>query len=219
VIILKKVKFLIITCLTIALLSFGVVAFANGGTSTGSVNISQKIVTGKFIALEDKNSKIKVSLEAGNETYVLDKSAWVLRDKEKAVLESLKSGDKLEFVFNISNKVAFIKAYSEAFVKAEAAALLATPAPTLAPTTIVIPEPSPTAVPKVVKPIHKVKAVDQAVAGLQDDKDKKDCDGKIDGKDDSKNDSNDDSMDDKDLKDHADKGNDDHQGKDNKHHK
>ncbi|QGQ93845.1 hypothetical protein EHS13_02445 [Paenibacillus psychroresistens] len=206
----KKVKLLFITCLTIALLSFGVVAFANGGTSTDSVNISHKIVTGKFIALEEENTKVKVSLEAGTELYPLDKTILVLRDKEKAVLANLKVGDKLEFAFNSSNKVAFIKAYSEAFLKAEAAALLATPAPTLAPTATVKPTPSPTDAPKVVKPIHKVKAVDPAIAALKDDKDKKDCDGKFDGKNDGK--------DNKNSKNHANKENDHRQDKDNKHH-
>jgi hypothetical protein len=167
VIIMKKVKYLIITCLSIALLSYGVVAFANGGTSADSVNISHKAETGKFIALE--NGKIKVSLEDGIETYPLDKSTWVLRDKKKAAIENLMSGDKLEFVFNSSNKVAYIKAYSEVYLKAEAeAAILSaspTPTPTLAPTAaiaVVNPEPSPTVA-------SKVKEDNQTVAEEQED--------------------------------------------------
>jgi Cu/Ag efflux protein CusF len=201
----KKVKYLIITCLSIVLLSYGVIAFANGGTSADSDNILREAVTGKFIALEDGNRKIKVSLEAGIKTYPLDKSTWVLRDKEKATLENLKSGDKIEFVFNSSNKVAYIKAYSEVYLKAEAAALSASPIPTLAPIATVKPEPSPTATPKVNKPIIKVNDDNQAIAAKQEDKNEVDCDDKHDSKD-------------NDNEDHDGKGNDHHDGKDNKHH-
>jgi hypothetical protein len=183
VIILKKVKYFIITCLSIALLSYGVVAFANGGTSADSVNISHEALTGKFIALEDGNSKIKVSLVAGVETYPLDKSIWVLRDKKKATLVNLKSGDKLEFIFNSSNKVAYIKAYSEEYLKAVVAALSASPTPTLAPIATIILEPSPTTAPKVKKAHIKVKVANQAVAAIKEDKNKVNCDDKHDGKD------------------------------------
>jgi Cu/Ag efflux protein CusF len=173
----KKVKYLMVTCLTIALLSFGVVAFANGGTSANSDNIKHEAVVGKFVALENKNSKIKVSLVSGTETYSLEKTAWVLRDKQKAALENLQIGDKLEFVFNSNNKVAYIKAYSEVYLKAQAAALLATPAPTLAPIATV--NPTPTATPSPTATPNTIKSINNA---LEDDKDKADDDGKFDDK-------------------------------------
>jgi hypothetical protein len=197
----KKVKYLIITCLSIALLSFGVIAFANGGTNANSDKLLHDVVTGKFVALEDGNSKIKVNLGTAIETYPLDDSIWILRDKEKAVLASLKLGDKLEMVWNSSNKVAYIKAFSEEYVKAATAVASAspTPTPTLAPTATVKPEPSPKATPKV-----KVKDDNQATAAQKDNDNKIDYD--------------DDQHDGDDNDHHDDKGNDHHEGKDNDHH-
>ena len=187
----KKIKYLIITCLSIAILSYGVVAFANGGTKADSDNIKHDIITGTFVDLEDENSKIKVKLDNGVETYPLVQTIWILRDKNKAVLENLKSGDKLELVLDSSNKVAYIKAYSEAYLKAEAAIVSASPSPTAT----VKPEPSPTAIPRVNKPITKVKAENQVVAEEKELKSKIDYDGQHQGKDDNH-----------------------HEGKDNKHH-
>jgi hypothetical protein len=116
------------------LLSFGVIAFANGGTSANSDTIMHDAITGKFVALEDENSKIKVDLGTAIETYPLADSIWVLRDHQKATLENLKLGDKLEMVWNSSNQVAYIKAYSEEYLKAEAvkvsaASITASPTP------------------------------------------------------------------------------------------
>ncbi len=187
----NKMKYLIVTCLAIALLSYGVIAFANSGTSADSDNIVHVTVSGQFIALQNENSKIKVNVDAVVKAYPLDDAIWILRDHKKAALDSLKSGDKIEFILNSNNKVAYIKAYSEAYLLAEAAALLATPAPTaspaptLAPAATVKPVPSPTAAPKLIKPDKKVKSAK-----------------KFDGKDD---------------KDHDFKRNDDRDGKSNKH--
>jgi hypothetical protein len=170
VVIMKKVKYLIITCLSIAILSYGVIAFANGGTSVESKDLSHGDVTGNFVAMIDGNSTIKLDLENGIATYPLDKSIWVFRDQKKTVLENLKPGDKIELILNSSKKVAYIKAFSEVYLKAEAAASpiptatataeptpTITPEPTVAPTPTVKPEPSPAVTPQENKRIIIVK--------------------------------------------------------------
>jgi Cu/Ag efflux protein CusF len=159
--ILKKIKYLIITCLSIAILSYGVIAFANGGTNDDSKVLSHGDVTGKFVSMIEGNSKITLNLGESVESYPLDRSIWVFRDQKKTVLESLKSGDKIELILNSSEKVTYIKAFSEAYSTAEAATVLATPTPTptptatptMEPTPTVKPEPSPTAAPNEIKQI------------------------------------------------------------------
>jgi hypothetical protein len=155
----KKVKYLIITCLSVAILSYGVIAFANGGTSVDSKNLSHGDVTGIYVAMIDGNSTIKLTLENGTASYPLEKSFWVFRDQKKTALENLKSGDKIELILSSTKKVAYIKAFSEVYLKAEAAATVSasptatataeptpnvTPKPTAAPTPTMKPEPSPT---------------------------------------------------------------------------
>jgi TusA-related sulfurtransferase len=140
----KKLKYLIITCLSFAILSYGVIAFANGGTSTASKDLSHGDVSGKFIVLVEGKSKIKVNIGTGVETYPLDKSIWVFRDQKKTALENLKSGDKLELILNSSKKVTYIKAFSEVFLKAEVTIVSVSPTPT----TTITAEPTPSATPE-----------------------------------------------------------------------
>jgi Cu/Ag efflux protein CusF len=141
----KKVKYFIVACLSIALLSYGVIAFANGGTSADSKEISHGDVTGKFVSMIDGNRTIKLELENGVNTYTLDGSVWIFRDQKKTTLENLKTGDKIELILNPNQKVAYIKAYSKVYLKAAAVTVSAsTPIPTAVPTV----EPTPTATPK-----------------------------------------------------------------------
>jgi hypothetical protein len=167
VIILKKIKYLIITCLSIAMLSYGVIAFANGGTNADSKVLSQGDVTGSFVSMVEGDSKIKLNLVSGVETYPLDKSIWVFLDQKKTALVNLKSGDKIVLILNSSKKVTYIKAFSEAYLKAKVAIVLATPtpSPTLTPT------PTPTAAPTEIKKITLVKEDKQAVVEKKELKD------------------------------------------------
>jgi hypothetical protein len=185
----KKIKYLIITCLSVAILSYGVIAFANGGTSVDSKNLSHGDVTGKFVAMVDGNSTIKLDLENGMASYPLDKSFWVFRDQKKTALENLKSGDKIELILNSTKKVAYIKAFSEVYLKAEAAAVSAsptptamvtakptptiTPEPTLAPTPTIKTVPIPTVTPNVNKRIIIVNEDGRAVMEKKEHKNKK----------------------------------------------
>jgi hypothetical protein len=179
----KKLKHLIILCLSIALLSYGVIAFANGGSSTDSQQLSHGDVTGKFVAMVEGNTKIKLDVENGVETYPLDKSFWVFRDQKKTALENLKSGDTVELILNTNKNVAYIKAFSVVYLKEVAAAVstsptpaptpTVTPEPTAAPTPRTTPEPSPTVTPDPNKRFILVNEDNREVKEKKEDKHKK----------------------------------------------
>jgi hypothetical protein len=202
----KKLKYLIITCLSFAILSYGVIAFANGGTSTVSKDISHGDVSGKFIDMVEGNSKIKVNIGNGVETYPLDKSIWVFRDQKKTALENLKSGDKLDLILNSSKKVTYIKAFSEVYLKAEVTIASVSPAPT--PIATITTEPTPTASPEPSPSItaNENKQIIIAKDDVNDDQDN------LGNEDNNSNDDNNINDDNNSNNDHDDKNKQDHEG-------
>jgi hypothetical protein len=204
----KKLKYLIITCLSFALLSYGVIAFANGGTSTVSKDISHGDVTGKFIAMVEGKSKIKVNSGNGVETYPLDKSIWVFRDQKKTALEDIKSGDKIELILNSNKKVTYIKAFSAVYLKAEVTIVSVSPTPTATITAVPTPTATPDQSPSITSNENKrnviVKEDSRVDVKIEEQKHGDDNNGD--------NDDNDDHDDNNDGNDHDDKNKQDHEG-------
>jgi hypothetical protein len=121
----KKWMYLMIVGISITLIGYSVMAFANG--TTGSTT---KEVKGSFIALEGQSS-IQLNTQEGTETIPLAKSVWVYRDQKKAVLTDLKPKDQLDLILNTKMQAAYIKASSQASVEQSTEQ---TPAPSAAPT-------------------------------------------------------------------------------------
>jgi outer membrane biosynthesis protein TonB len=132
----KKWMYLVIACLSITLIGYSVMAYANETPANAS-----KEVKGIFVAL-DGQSNIQIQTTKGTETIALAKSVWVYRNQQKANLTDLKAKDQLELILNGKLQAAYIKANSQ---DTPSAAPSPKPEPTMAvsPT----PEPSATATP------------------------------------------------------------------------
>src|SRR6478752_5728602 len=102
----KKWMYLIIACLSITLIGYSVMAYANETPVNGS-----KEVKGIFVALDNQNN-IQIQTTNGTETIVLAKSVWVYRNQQKANLKDLKAKDQLVLILNAKLQAAYIKANS-----------------------------------------------------------------------------------------------------------
>jgi type IV secretory pathway VirJ component len=129
----KKWMYLVIACLSITLIGYSVMAYANETpASTGNE------VKGIFVALQGQDN-IQIQTTNGTETVALAKSVWVYRNQQKAKLTDLKAKDQLELILNGKRQAAYIKANSM-----DAAASV-TPSPTPEPTIAATPTPNPVA--------------------------------------------------------------------------
>jgi hypothetical protein len=131
----KKWMYLVIACLSITLIGYSVMAYANETPANAS-----KEVKGIFVALDGQNN-IQVQTTNGTETIALAKSVWVYRNQQKANLTDLKAKDQLDLILNGKLQAAYIKA------KSPDAAASAAPSPTPEPTMAASPIPAPTATP------------------------------------------------------------------------
>jgi hypothetical protein len=129
----KKWMYLIIACLSITLIGYSVMAYANETPANGS-----KEVKGIFVALDSQNN-IQIQTTTGTETIALAKSVWVYRNQQKANLKDLKAKDQLVLILNGKLQAAYIKANSPD------AAASAGPSPTPEPTMAASPTPEPSA--------------------------------------------------------------------------
>jgi hypothetical protein len=127
----KKWMYLVIACLSITLIGYSVMAYANE-TPASTANE----VKGIFVALEGQDN-IQIQTTNGTETVALAKSVWVYRNQQKAKLTDLKAKDQLELILNGKRQAAYIKANSM-----DAAASV-TPSPTPEPTIAATPTPNP----------------------------------------------------------------------------
>jgi hypothetical protein len=129
----KKWMYLIIACLSITLIGYSVMAYANETPANGS-----KEVKGIFVALDSQNN-IQIQTTSGTETIALAKSVWVYRNQQKANLKELKAKDQLVLILNAKLQAAYVKANSPD------AAASAAPSPTPEPTMAASPTPEPSA--------------------------------------------------------------------------
>jgi hypothetical protein len=154
----KKWMYLVIACLSITLIGYSVMAYANETPANAS-----KEVNGFFVALEGQ-SNIQIQTTNGIETIELAKSVWVYRNQQKANLTDLKAKDQLELILNGKLQAAYIKAKS---LDAAATAPSPTPEPTMgvSPT----PEPAATATPTPEATVTQVPASTKQASSKQDD--------------------------------------------------
>jgi hypothetical protein len=133
----KKWMYLVIACLSITLIGYSVMAYANETPANAS-----KEVKGIFVALDGQNN-IQIQTTKGTETIALAKSVWIYRNQQKANLTDLKVKDQLELILNGKLQAAYIKANS--LDAAASAAPSPTPEPSMAASST--PEPVATATP------------------------------------------------------------------------
>jgi hypothetical protein len=155
----KKWMYLLIACLSITLIGYSVMAYANETPANAS-----KEVNGIFAAL-DGQSNIQIQTTNGTETIALAKSVWVYRNQQKANLTDLKAKDQLELILNGKLQAAYIKAKSLDAAASTAPSL--TPEPTIAvsPT----PEPAARATPTPEATATQVPATPKQASSKQDD--------------------------------------------------
>jgi hypothetical protein len=120
----KRWMYLIIACVSVTLIGYSVMAYAND--PAGSVSKEMK---GTFVSL-DGQSNIQINTQNGTETIPLAKSVWVYRDQQKANLTDLQKDDQVELILNTKQQAAYIKASSLSATASPSATPTATSSPT-----------------------------------------------------------------------------------------
>jgi hypothetical protein len=107
----NKLTFMVIGAIAAIALTYGVAVFAE----QTSDSVTSQEVKGVFSAYNNKDNQLQISVDQNINSYTLAKSVWVYRDNQKATLNDLKPGDRLDIIFNTKNQAAYIKAYSGLF--------------------------------------------------------------------------------------------------------
>ncbi|MFD0682060.1 MULTISPECIES: hypothetical protein [unclassified Paenibacillus] len=104
----KKTTWIIISCLFVGLVAYGVMGFSD---SSASAEISKE-TKGSFVRLEDGAKKLVVTVDGKETAYTLSATAWVYRNMHKSTLAELQPGDTLDLILNSKEQAAYIKASS-----------------------------------------------------------------------------------------------------------
>jgi hypothetical protein len=167
----KKWMFFMIACVSITLIGYSVIAYANNPAAGDS-----KEVKGSFVAVEGQ-SNIQIKTQSGTETIPLAKSVWVYRDQQKANLTDLKAEDQVELILNAKMQAAYVKATSPGFtppsvMPSPSTTPSVTPSPTPA-TPTATPLPSPSDIPvvqtDVTQPSTQSTQAPQLQAGVKEE--------------------------------------------------
>ncbi|TDF92121.1 hypothetical protein [Paenibacillus piri] len=104
----KKWTWIVIGCLCISLVAYGVTAFNDSPASAEQSKESK----GSFVRLEDGAKKIVIMADGKETVYSLSATAWVYRNMQKSKLDELQPGDSLDLILNSKEQAAYIKASS-----------------------------------------------------------------------------------------------------------
>ncbi|ULL13220.1 hypothetical protein DVH26_01235 [Paenibacillus sp. H1-7] len=106
----KKIIWIVIGCIGIGLLSYGVLGAAD---TPASAEMSQE-AKGQYVRVDDGGKRIVVSVGGQEASYPISSTVWVYRNNQKSSLADLKAGDSLELILNNKDQAAYIKAFSAA---------------------------------------------------------------------------------------------------------
>ncbi|WP_216624463.1 hypothetical protein [Paenibacillus foliorum] len=104
----KKTTWIIISCLCVGLVAYGVMGFSD---SSASAEISKE-TKGNFVRIEDGAKKLVITADGKETVYTLSATAWVYRNMHKSTLSELQAGDTVDLILNSKEQAAYIKASS-----------------------------------------------------------------------------------------------------------